>query len=98
MRFQSAGNLLLLGALAALFAAQGTEAKVCLMLYQMADNNLEFYLRQDYEELTQSAVVSNPDLRTWYVSLCKAVKIGCAAGLSCLTNLLLHCTLPSSLP
>ena len=30
-------------------------AKTCLMLYQMADNNLEFYLRQDYEEFSLSA-------------------------------------------
>lgn len=64
MRFQTAGNLLALGALA-VWLPTITEAKTCLMLYQMADNNLEFYLRQDYEELTNSPVIDSPDLRTW---------------------------------
>jgi Clostripain family len=31
----------------------------------VADNNLEYYLRQDFEELTESAVINSPDLRTW---------------------------------
>lgn len=35
------------------------------MLYQMADNNLEYYLRQDYQELTSSAVIRDPNLRVW---------------------------------
>jgi len=65
MRFQSVGNLLL-GALAAVLVPAATEARTCLMLYQMADNNLEYYLRQDYQELTNSAVVRRTDeLRVW---------------------------------
>ena len=51
------GALLLLAPLA--------RAKTCLMMYQMADNNLEFYLRQDYEEMTRSSVISSGDLRLW---------------------------------
>jgi len=35
------------------------------MMYQMADNNLEFYIRQDFEELTNAPVMKSPDLRTW---------------------------------
>jgi Clostripain family len=35
------------------------------MMYQMADNNLEFYIRQDYDELIDSQVIKDPDLRTW---------------------------------
>jgi len=64
MRFQSTGNLFV-GALAAALLPAVTEAKTCLMLYQMADNNLEYYLRQDYQELTNSNVISSSDLRTW---------------------------------
>lgn len=41
------------------------EAKTCLMVYQMADNNLEFYLRRDYEELSESPAVRGESLRTW---------------------------------
>jgi len=41
------------------------EGKTCLMIYQMADNNLEYFIRQDYQELSQSPVVSSADLRTW---------------------------------
>ena len=59
----NAGNLLALAAGLTLPAA--TEAKTCLMLYQMADNNLEYYLRQDYEELTKSEVIKSGDLRLW---------------------------------
>ena len=40
-------------------------AKTCLMIYQLADNNLEFYIRNDYSELSLSPVISSPDLRTW---------------------------------
>ena len=65
MQFSVAANLLL-GVLAATtFLPTATEAKTCLMLYQMADNNLEYYIRQDYEELSESPVISSPDLRTW---------------------------------
>jgi len=32
------------------------QAKTCLIMYQMADNNLEYYIRQDYEELTASGM------------------------------------------
>ncbi|CAB9498210.1 Clostripain family [Seminavis robusta] len=35
------------------------------MLYQMADNNLHFYIRKDYQELANSPVVQTPDLKTW---------------------------------
>jgi hypothetical protein len=35
------------------------------MLYQMADNNLEFYLRQDYNELANSPVIAGDELRVW---------------------------------
>jgi len=62
MRFQTAGSLL---ALATGLLAPVAQAKTCLMLYQMADNNLEYYLRQDYEELTNSDVVQSGDLRLW---------------------------------
>ena len=41
------------------------QAKTCLMMYQLADNNLEYYIRQDYEELTNSPVVRSENLRTW---------------------------------
>ena len=41
------------------------QANTCLMLYQMADNNLEYFLRQDYEELSESPVVQDPGLRLW---------------------------------
>lgn len=65
MRFSTAGNLLL-GALAALtLHPDSAEAKTCLMLYQMADNNLEYFIRQDYQELSRSPVINSPDLRTW---------------------------------
>jgi len=42
-----------------------TEAKTCLMIYQVADNNLEYYLRQDFEELTNSVAIHAADIRTW---------------------------------
>jgi len=65
MRFSTAGNLLI-GALAAMtLLPDATEAKTCLMLYQMADNNLEYFIRQDFQELSQSAVIKSGDLRTW---------------------------------
>lgn len=35
------------------------------MMYQMADNNLQFYIRQDYQELSSAPVITSPDLRTW---------------------------------
>lgn len=55
----------LLAALATGIALPVAQAKTCLMLYQMADNNLEYYLRQDYEELTKSEVIKTNDLRLW---------------------------------
>jgi Clostripain family len=39
--------------------------KTCLLVYQMADNNLEYYLRKDFEEITLSPAVQGDDLRTW---------------------------------
>ena len=65
MQFTKAGNLLVGALAAATFLPAATEAKTCLMLYQMADNNLEYYIRQDYEELSESPVINSPDLRTW---------------------------------
>ncbi|CAB9524949.1 peptidase C11, clostripain [Seminavis robusta] len=44
---------------------QGARAKLCFMLYQMADNNLEYYIRQDYQELSSSAFVRSTDAKTW---------------------------------
>ena len=38
---------------------------VCLMFYQMADNNLEFFLRQDLVELIESTGIQNESLNTW---------------------------------
>ncbi|CAB9524950.1 peptidase C11, clostripain [Seminavis robusta] len=64
MRFEFPGSVLF-GALAMGLLAPLAEAKTCFMLYQMADNNLEYYLRQDYEELTNSGVIRSGDLRTW---------------------------------
>jgi hypothetical protein len=65
MRVQGAWRFIL-GALATcVLLPVASEAKTCLMLYQLADNNLEFYIRQDYNELSSSPVISNPDLRTW---------------------------------
>jgi hypothetical protein len=65
MRVQDAWRFIL-GALATcVLLPVASEAKTCLMLYQMADNNLEFYIRQDYNELASSPVISSPDLRTW---------------------------------
>lgn len=41
------------------------QGKTCLMVYQMADNNLEYFINQDYFELSQSPVMKSGDLRTW---------------------------------
>lgn len=65
MQFTTANNLLVAALAATAFFPAATEARTCLMLYQMADNNLEYYIRQDYEELSESPVISSPDLRTW---------------------------------
>jgi len=36
------------------------------MMYQMADNNLQYYIRQDYEELTKSRLlVKTDEIRVW---------------------------------
>lgn len=38
---------------------------LCFMLYQMADNDLDFYLREDLLELTQSKAIRNEKMTTW---------------------------------
>ncbi|CAB9515049.1 peptidase C11, clostripain [Seminavis robusta] len=40
-------------------------AKICLMMYQLADNDLEHFIRQDYVELVSSPVARGEDLRLW---------------------------------
>ena len=70
MRVFSAGKFLFGAVVTGVLFPVATQAKTCLMLYQMADNNLEYYIRQDYNELATSQVISSSDLRTWvyYVS------------------------------
>lgn len=70
MRMETFSKLLV-GALAAGLWLPSAQAKTCLLLYQMADNNLEYYLRQDYEELTKSTVINDPNLSvyTYYDAL-----------------------------
>jgi len=64
MKLLSVSNLALLGSIASLLSA--TKAtNVCLMLYQMADNNLEVFLRQDLLELIQSPGILDESLTTW---------------------------------
>ncbi|GAX22182.1 hypothetical protein FisN_19Lh242 [Fistulifera solaris] len=41
------------------------KANVCMMLYQMADNYLEYFIRQDNNELINSAAIREPTLTTW---------------------------------
>jgi hypothetical protein len=65
MRVQHSGSFILVALATWALLPVASEAKTCLMLYQMADNNLEFYIRQDYSELASSPVISSPDLRTW---------------------------------
>ena len=40
-------------------------ADVCLMIYQMADNNLESFLRDDNAELMASSGIRQDSLTTW---------------------------------
>ena len=40
-------------------------ANVCLLFYQMADNNLEVFLREDLVELVQSTGIQDERLTTW---------------------------------
>jgi hypothetical protein len=42
-----------------------TKSNVCLMLYQMADNDLEYFIRRDNLELIQSEGIRQPNLNTW---------------------------------
>ncbi|CAB9524499.1 peptidase C11, clostripain [Seminavis robusta] len=58
-------KLLLVPLLMGVFPITSTDAKTCLMMYQLADNNLEFFIRQDYAELASSAVIRSEDLRVW---------------------------------
>jgi len=53
-RFLSSPNIMAVMMLLLLPVA--VQAKTCLIMYQMADNNLEYYIRQDYEELTASGM------------------------------------------
>ena len=53
-----------------LFSALGNiplvrSANVCLLLYQMADNNLEYFIGQDLDELSQSELIKTETLTTW---------------------------------
>lgn len=57
--------LLLLFPFLATTTAQDVKSNVCLMLYQMADNDLEAFLRQDNLELIQSPGIREPNLNTW---------------------------------
>eukprot|EP00934_Nitzschia_sp_Nitz4_P004536 Nitzschia sp. Nitz4//scaffold15_size197535//39930//45803//NITZ4_001562-RA/size197535-processed-gene-0.9-mRNA-1//1//CDS//3329537667//4526//frame0 len=41
------------------------QGDVCLLVYQMADNNLEYFMRQDNYELTISDVVQMDSVTTW---------------------------------
>ena len=65
MRFKSAETLVLGAWAAGLLLPVASQAKTCLMMYQLADNNLEFFIRNDYSELASSPVIRSPDLRTW---------------------------------
>eukprot|EP00526_Cylindrotheca_closterium_P004735 CAMPEP_0113607506 /NCGR_PEP_ID=MMETSP0017_2-20120614/3423_1 /TAXON_ID=2856 /ORGANISM="Cylindrotheca closterium" /LENGTH=783 /DNA_ID=CAMNT_0000516119 /DNA_START=44 /DNA_END=2395 /DNA_ORIENTATION=+ /assembly_acc=CAM_ASM_000147 len=38
---------------------------LCFMLYQMADNDLEYFIRQDLEEYSNSAMIKDSTTRTW---------------------------------
>ncbi|CAJ1934045.1 unnamed protein product [Cylindrotheca closterium] len=38
---------------------------LCFMLYQMADNDLEFYIRQDLEEYNNSPMIQDITTNTW---------------------------------
>lgn len=48
-------------------ASGGSEGSgsICLLVYQMADNNLEEYIRKDNYELTQSKLVKDTRVTTW---------------------------------
>jgi hypothetical protein len=53
---------------AALLAADllvGVRGDLCFMLYQMADNNLESFIRDDNAELIQSELIKDPTVTTW---------------------------------
>ncbi|KAL3928668.1 MAG: hypothetical protein SGBAC_012550 [Bacillariaceae sp.] len=39
--------------------------ELCFMLYQMADNDLEVYIRQDLEEYHESSMIQDPTTTTW---------------------------------
>ncbi|CAB9526338.1 peptidase C11, clostripain [Seminavis robusta] len=43
----------------------GVPKNVCLVVTMHADSNLEYWLRQDYKELSLSAAVRSPNIRTW---------------------------------
>ena len=65
-RIAGNGGALLLTTLIGLLQAIPSQAKTCLMMYQMADNNLQYYIRQDYQELVKSPVIAKTDeLRVW---------------------------------
>ena len=57
--------LLLLLSILGIMQAHLAQAQTCLMIYQMADNNLEKFLREDYEELTNSPAIQSGNLKTW---------------------------------
>jgi Clostripain family len=51
--------------LASQISLNGVEANLCLMVYQMADNDLGPFLRQDFVELSNAPAMSSLNLRTW---------------------------------
>lgn len=44
---------------------QNTPTNMCLMVYQLADNDLEKYIRDDNLELINSALIKKPNINTW---------------------------------
>jgi len=64
MHFQVADTLFV-GAVVALSMGRVAGTGLCMMVYQMADNNLEFFLRQDNHELLQSQAIQSELQNTW---------------------------------
>ncbi|CAJ1934845.1 unnamed protein product [Cylindrotheca closterium] len=48
-----------------LLAPLATANKLCFVIYQMADNDLEYFIRQDLAEYMQSSLMKNPDTISW---------------------------------
>lgn len=58
-------NFLAVAVMASSVLLPSADAKVCLMMYQLADNNLEYFIRQDYSELSASPLIADENIRTW---------------------------------